>query len=222
MLHEIWDVHCAGSRWWAVTNPLNAYPQEDFKSRDVVLTFHVGLAVRVASQREVPITESAAGLLPGAWRRWEQAVEALTTAREAEDFQAVGVRLRECLVSFTSEIANDALVPQGAAAPKSADVVAWTSLLADELALGSSGERLRSYLKKITRETWDYVNWLTHAKNAGNYDAEIGTAAVSHLLATVTAARLRWAQGGYRRCEECAAPTRSPPLNASAAGRHQL
>jgi hypothetical protein len=33
----------------------------------------------------------------------------------------------------------------------------------------------------MTRETWDYVNWLTHAKNAGNYDAEIGTAAVSHV-----------------------------------------
>lgn len=49
----------------------------------------------------------------------------------------------------------------------------------------------------------DYVNWLTHAKNAGNYDVEIGTTAVSHLLATVTAARLRCAQDAGRRCEEC-------------------
>jgi hypothetical protein len=202
-LHDIWDVHCSGRRWWAVTNPLNAYSQDDFKSRDVVLTFHIGLAIRVASQGDVPITDSAAGLLPGAWRRWEQAVEALGTAREAEDFQAVGVRLRECLVSFVSEIANDDLVPQGATAPKGADVVGWSSLLADHLAQGPSAERLRSYLKKMTKETLDFVNWLTHAKNAGNYDAEIGTAAVSHLLATVTAARLRWNQRGYRRCEEC-------------------
>jgi len=203
VLHEIWDVHTAGRRWWAVTTPLNAYSQEDFKSRDVVLTFHVGLAIRIASRDEVPITEGAAALLPGAWRRWEQAVEALTTAREAEDFQAVGVRLRECLVSFAAEVSADDLVPAGTDAPKRADVVGWTNLLANELAAGAGAERLRSYLKKLTRETWDYVNWLTHAKNARNYDAEIGTAAVSHLLATITAARLRWAQQGHSRCDEC-------------------
>jgi hypothetical protein len=81
--------------------------------------------------------------------------------------------------------------------------VGWTGLLADELARGSSAARLRSYLKKMAKETWDYVNWLTHAKNAGNHDAEIGVAAVSHLLATVTAARLRWAQRGNHRCAEC-------------------
>lgn len=201
--HDIWDVHCANSRWWAVTNPLNLYSQDDFKSRDVVLTFHVGLALRIASQSQVPITPNAADLLPSALRRWEQAVGALNAAREAEDFQAVGVRLRECLVSFASEIANEDLVPDGAAAPKRADVVGWTNLLADELAPGSSTERLRSYLKRMTRETWDYVNWLTHAKNARHHDAEIGTAAVGHLLASVTAARLRWAQDGHGRCQQC-------------------
>lgn len=201
--HDIWDVHCASSRWWALTNPLNFYSQADFKSRDVALTFHVGLAVRLASERNVPITGSAAALLPGAWRRWEQAVEVLGTAREAEDFQAVGVRLRECLVSFAGEIANVHQVAEGEAPPKGADVVGWTNLLADNLASGPSAECLRSYLKQMTGETWGYVNWLTHAKNAGNYDAEIGAAAVSHLLATVTALRLRWAQRAYRRCEEC-------------------
>lgn len=35
--HDIWDVQCAKSRWWVVTNPTNLYTQEDFKSRDVVL-----------------------------------------------------------------------------------------------------------------------------------------------------------------------------------------
>jgi hypothetical protein len=113
VVYDIWDVHCAGGRWWAVSNPLNAYSQEDFKSRDVVLTFHIGLAVRIASRDAVPITSEAAVLLPGAWRRWEQAVEAMTTATEAEDFQAIGVRLRECLVSFAGEIANEDLVAAG-------------------------------------------------------------------------------------------------------------
>lgn len=40
--HDIWDVHCADSRWWVLSNPTRHYSQEDFKSRDVVLTFHVG------------------------------------------------------------------------------------------------------------------------------------------------------------------------------------
>jgi hypothetical protein len=160
VVHDIWDVQSKGGRWWAVSEPLNAYPQDDFKSRDVVLTFHVSLAVRMASREDVPITSQDAGLLPGAWRRWEQAVEAMDTATEAEDFQAVGVRLRECLVSFVGEVANKDLVPEGAAAPKGSDVVGWTGMLADQLAQGSSAEHLRSYLKKMARETWDYVVWL--------------------------------------------------------------
>jgi hypothetical protein len=111
-----------------VTNPLNAYSQEDFKSRDVVLRFHVGLAIRIASRDEVPITEGAAALLPGAWRRWEQAVEALTTAQEAEDFQAVGVTLRECPVSFAAEISADAPTRTASRlAPASLDARCWFS-----------------------------------------------------------------------------------------------
>lgn len=74
--HDIWDLHAESGRWWIVTNPTNLYSQDDFKSRDVVLTFHVGLVLRMMSREEVPISESAAALLPGAWRRWDQAVEA--------------------------------------------------------------------------------------------------------------------------------------------------
>jgi len=32
---------------------------------------------------------------------------------EAETFQAVGVRLRECLISFVGETTDDGLVPEG-------------------------------------------------------------------------------------------------------------
>lgn len=170
----------------------------------MVLTFHVGLAVRIASRTEVPIKQQAAELLPGAWRRWEQAVEALNSAREAEDYQAIGMRLRECLISFIGEIASRALVPEGAGAPKAADVKAWVNLLADHIAAGSSASKLRSYLKSMGEETWNYVNWLTHAKNAGHWDAEIGTAITSHLMATVTATLLRLHHAAkHMRCAEC-------------------
>src|ERR1019366_6347857 len=79
-VHDVWDVHCEHSRWWAVSNPLNLYSQEDFKSRDVVLTFHIGLMARVFNRERIPITESAAALLPSAWRLWEGAVEAMITS----------------------------------------------------------------------------------------------------------------------------------------------
>lgn len=203
VLHDIWDVHCKDSRWWAINNSLNCYSQEDFKSRDVALTFHVGLMVRIASREEVPITEDAAGLLPQAWRLWEQALESLDDGREAEDFQAVGVRLREAMVTYAGEVADEALLREGDAAPKAADVVGWTNLLIAHLAHGASNKQLRSYANKLTRETWDYVNWLTHAKNAIAYDAHIGVAAVSHFLSIVTAMRLRVTTGTKIRCESC-------------------
>ena len=83
--HDIWDVHCEDSRWWVVTNATNLYSQRDFKSRDVVLTFHVGLMMRMThlQEREVPFTPEAADLLPGSWRRWEQAFTAYDGGDEA-------------------------------------------------------------------------------------------------------------------------------------------
>src|SRR5690348_2309932 len=100
--HDIWDVHCPESRWWVVTNPTRLYSQADFKSRDVALTFHIGLALRMEylRERDVPVAPEPASLLPGSWRRWQQAFEAYDSGDEAENFQAVGVRLRECIVSF--------------------------------------------------------------------------------------------------------------------------
>ena len=201
--HDIWDVHCKDSRWWAISNSLNYYSQDDFKSRDVALTFHVGLMVRIAGREGVPITEEAAALLARSWRQWEQAVESLDGGREAEDFQAVGVRLREAMVTFASEVADDGLVPTGTAAPKAADVVGWTNLVIADQAGGPSSKQLRSYATKLTRETWDYVNWLTHAKNAIAYDAHIAVAGVSHFLSTITAICLRAATGTRTRCESC-------------------
>lgn len=166
--HDVWDVHCADSRWWVITQPTNLYSQEDFKSRDVALTFHVGLAIRVSClhEQKVPVKPQSADLLPGSWRRWEQAFEAYDSGDEAEAFQSVGVRLRECLVSFVGETANDEMVPDGQERPKRSDFKGWTDLLANTLAGGDVSTYLRSYLKKMSVETWAYVNWLTHAKNA--------------------------------------------------------
>lgn len=202
--HDIWDVHCSATRWWVITNPTNLYDQADFKSRDVALTFHIGMMLRVeyGRERDVPVTPDSQELLPGSWRRWQQAFETYETGDEAEAFQSVGVRLRECMVSFVAEARSDDLVPAEHPAPKAADVKGWTELLAGGLAAGASAAALRSYLKMVSIETWDYVNWLTHAKNAIRLDAEIGLKAVEHLLGVFTAARLRLARASVR-CIAC-------------------
>jgi hypothetical protein len=202
--YDIWDVHCSESRWWVVSNPMNLYDQTDFKSRDVVLTFHIGLMARVmyARRRRVPVAGKPAELLPGSWRRWQQAFDAFDSGDEAETFQSVGVRLRECLVSFVGETSSDDIVPEGQTAPKAADFKGWTDLIANALAPGESSAKLRSYLKKLAVEAWEYVNWLTHAKNAVRMDAEIGLKAVEDLLGMFTAARLRLGSAA-QRCDEC-------------------
>ena len=113
------------------------------------------------------------------------------------------MRLREAMVTYAGEVADDALVPEGDVAPKAADVVGWTNLLIAHLAEGPSSKQSRSYATKLTRETWDYVNWLTHAKNAIAYDAHIGVGVVSHFLSMVSAVCLRTASGAKSRCTGC-------------------
>lgn len=197
-------MHCTDSRWWVITEPTNLYSQEDFKSRDVALTFHIGLTIRTSylRERKVPVKPGWAGLLPGSWRRWKQAFEAYDSGDEAENFQAVGVRLRECLVSFAGEATSGEMASEGQEPPKQSDFKSWAGLLANTLAGGAASTYLRSYLKKLSVETWAYVNWLTHAKNAIRMDAEIGLKMVEHLLGVFTAARLRLGQGQLR-CGAC-------------------
>jgi hypothetical protein len=201
--HDVWDVRCTDSRWWVITEPMNLYSQDRFH-RSEALTFHIGLHIQMSYDfdRRIPEQIPTADLLPNAWRLWEQAFETYDSGDEAENFQAVGVRLRECLIYFTIENANDELVPVGDIPPQGTNFKDWTALLADNLASGKSNEHLRSYLKKHSVETWEYVNWLTHAKNAIRPDADIGIKAVEHLLRVFSLARARLRNPGTR-CAQC-------------------
>lgn len=205
VVHEIWDVTAkSGSRWWVVTNPTYLYDQNDFKSRSVVLTFHIGLAVRMFSQirPDPPIKELPATLSDEPWERWQHAVEALMSASRPEDYQAVSLRLRECLVSLLELLQDDSLVPESAKTPKGASRE-WLSLFAAHMAPGSSEGRLRDYLRELGERTWDLAQKVTHRRTASHLDAEIAVAGVSHLLSTYTAAWMRWERYGNRRCPEC-------------------
>jgi hypothetical protein len=201
--HDVWDVHSTNGRWWVVTNPMNLYTQDDFKSMDVVLTFHVGLMARVAARREPQAGDEEHGRLAATWRQWQQAVGALDQAVEAEEFQAVGMRLREALLTFVREVANEAMLAPGEDAPKLGDFIHWSEHVATTIASGSSAEALRSYLKAIARETWQYVAALTHKNGAARHDAELGAGMVDNLIGLFGLALVRWERGRPDSCPAC-------------------
>lgn len=205
--HDVWDVDSSDGRWWVITNPTNLYPQEaaPTPSMDHALALHIGVTARVLARQhlEAPVDGPPRELASKAWRKFEQAAEALNEADEAEDFQAVGMRLRECLIAFVQETAAEATVPAGSEPPKRADFKGWAELLVQVAFPGSHGEQMRSYLRSMVRETWDLVAWLTHATNARRSEADAAVDATGHVLQVLSLALLREKRGEPERCPSC-------------------
>src|SRR5262245_44218049 len=149
----------------------------------------------------VPAMEQA--LMASAWRRWEQAAEALDEAEEAEDFQAVGMRCRECFVAMVREVATPEMVPAGETTPQRSNVIGWCEFIANHVARGESGQYVRGYLKAISRSGWQLVNWLTHASAATQADAVLALEATQHVLGTFGTAVFRHNRGIPDRCPTC-------------------
>lgn len=174
--YDVWDVHTnekVDDRWWVVTSPTNLYSQRLMPSIDYVLSFHIGLMLRVDARREPAGTEAEQELLLVTSRKLVQAAKALDAADEAEEFQAVGMQCRECLLTLIRELTADGQFDEGGDLPKKSDFKSWADKIAGVVASGSSAERVRSYLKKIADETWQLTNWLTHAANATRPDATL-------------------------------------------------
>jgi hypothetical protein len=203
--HDVWDVHASDGRWWVITNPTNLYSAERFPSMDEAFAFHIGVTGRMLARSalEAPVRDEHRDRLAQAWRRYEQAAEAHNEADEAEDVQAVGMRLREALVTFVGEIATDMMVPEGSERPKKADFVGWTELAANTFAPGSRNARLRAYLKAIAKNTWELVNWLTHDKNATQFDGLMALDATANVLEAFSNATIRFERGETNRCPSC-------------------
>jgi hypothetical protein len=201
--YEGWDVRTNKTRLWVITSPTNLYDQKLFPSLDYTLSFHIGLMARVMARSE----PKAGGLeqltMPAAWRRWEQAGQALNDAEEPEDFQSVGMRCRECLIAMVRTLALPTLVPANTEPPKRSDVVGWCVLIADHVAHGSSANRVRGYLKAVSKAGWELVSWLTHAQGATRADGLIAHELTQHILTLFGSAMLRYRQGVPDRCVSC-------------------
>lgn len=201
--HDVWDVHGGDGRWWVITSPTNLYSQEAFESMDFALSFHIGLTTRVAARSQPPAGEEEQDRLSTAWRRWTQAGDALSDADEAEEFQAVGMRCRECLLALVKDVADPSMVPEGEEAPQRANFIGWSELVAAHLAAGPSGARLRAYMRDVAKRAWEFVQWLTHAENAVRFDGEIAVEATGHVLMTFGMALVRMERGAPDRCPRC-------------------
>ena len=201
--YDCWNVRTNRERYWVITNPTNLYSQKLFPSLDYTLSFHIGLASRVQAMRKGTDDDRLADRLAGAFRRWEQAAEALDRSEESEEIQAIGMRCRECLITLTRSIANPAMVPKGREIPKAGDFVHWSELIADSIAPGSSNQEIRGYLKNIARSVWQLVSWLTHASNAVVYDGKVALHATYEVLNSFGAALIRNERKALDRCPRC-------------------
>lgn len=142
--------------------------------------------------------------IAGPWRRWQEASDELNAAVEAEDFQSIGVRCREALLSLTHELADPDMIPAGETPPKRSDFVHWSEYIAGHVAAGGSMSDIRSHLKTTAKSAWDLAGWLTHAKGATRSEANIVLVAVSHTMTTfVTAVLSKERRDAAVHCPVC-------------------
>lgn len=199
--HLMYDVHTIKGRWWVITEPTNLYDQVAFPEIDYTFSFHLGLRLRIHEKGRVEVEDERREHAEGAWRRYTAAVEAMDTANDAEDFQAIGVKCRESLLALARENDSAPWVGQVAEPPKGDDLKGWMAIFAEKLL---PDRRQRAYLKDVTDKTWDLAVGLQHNTNATPWDAELTLEAVSHLLSCFMLARVKHDRGSPARCTRCA------------------
>lgn len=216
--HIVWDVHTdEPSRWWVITAPTNLYSQELFPSLDYTLSFHVGVMARVGSRDAKNAPEGSKSRLRSTWRRWENATDAIDTATEPEDFQAIGVMCREALIELCKGLQNEVIVPPDVERPKSSDVTNWSALIAAHYAGGARNAHIRSYLRTATKETWQLASWLTHSASASLHEAHMVLDATFNAISMITTAVMNFEAGAPESCPICKSyrivPVFEPDMN---------
>lgn len=179
--YDVWDVTTDKNRWWVVTNLTNLYSQQHFPSLDYTLSFHVGLMMRMRSRPEGPDVNNP-DPFDEVFRRRDQASERLDRAVETEDFQAVGMQFRECLLSLLTAVRRRLDLPDPEPKPKEADFRGWSEALLNHLCPGESNKELRAYMKGAADKTWQLVNWMTHHRDARDAACSITAHACDTLI----------------------------------------
>jgi hypothetical protein len=201
--HHCWNVHTNKRKWWVITGPTNLYSQALFPSLDYTISFHLGLMLRLHSKRKGTDDARLGDRLAAAFRRWEQAAQALDESNESEEVQAVGMRCRETLLAFIRSVGTPEMVPAGEVTPQASNFIDWAKLIANGIAQGMHNERIRGYLKALATETWQLVGWLTHAANAGRHDGAMVVDATHSFIEAFGTALIRHERQVVERCGRC-------------------
>ncbi len=207
--HDVWDVHASDGRWWVITNPTNLYSQDQFPNMDLAVTFHMGLCLRVPrSQRQ---RKSDRNIWPFAdvFTKLRETSDALSQADNVADYQAIGMRCRESLLSFVAA-AQDVAEWPCEDAPKRADFRAWSELICNLALAGESQKERRHLFKSSLADAWTFANWLTHAQSATWHDAEAAETAVEHALGLAMSLVVRHIRSVPELCPDCGSPNLSP------------
>jgi hypothetical protein len=187
-----WDVQTDKDRWWVITHPTNLYSQTLFPSLDYTFSFHVGIHTRMMQAEMCQEQEEAHDRINQLWNKLARANATLFKASKVEDFQSVGMKCRECLLLLADSLAQPQMVPSGTESPKRGDFIHWCELIANYIAAGSSNESVRTYLKQVSKSTWQLVNWLTHSHHAAKFDGAIATEATENVMETFMVAWARF------------------------------
>lgn len=196
---DAWDVRTNKGRWWVITNPTNLYSQRLFPSLDYTLSFHVGVMTRMQQAAMTKEQLKPHDRINELENKIARARSTLYAAKKGEDFQSVGMKCRECLLSLVEQFAEPCMVPVGQESPQRGNFIQWCELVAAHFAPGGSNERLRSHLREISKSTWHLVNWLTHAHHAGKLDGSIAISSTENVLESFIMAGARFAASKGKR-----------------------
>lgn len=200
--YDIWDVTTDKSRWWVITNMTNLYSQKHFPSLDYTLSFHIGLMMRVmANSRGAEVEEPSPFI--EVFRRKQQASERYERAVEAEEYQAVGMQLRECLVALSRVMQRLLELPEGFDKPKGSDFKGWSTVIHDQLCPGPANQELRQYLKTHAEKTWSLVSSITHDTKANDTATVIALEAVENVIGDSIAIVMRARRDKAGNCPSC-------------------
>lgn len=200
--YEVWDVVTNKDRWWVITNITNLYSQKHFPSLDYTLSFHVGLMARMRSRPEGADSNDP-DPFDEVFRRQQQAKDRHDAAVEAVDYQAVGLLLRECLISLIGAIRRRVELDQSTILPKDADFQSWIDVLLNRFCGGGKNKQLRQYLKNASKETWQLVSWLTHDRDANEVASFISIAACDTTIGHFIQLFMRKQTGNQQVCPQC-------------------
>lgn len=177
----VWNVKTdTDGDWWVVegdTVPMNLYSQSAYYfGADEVYSFHMGLMQRMSAAQDEYNPEDFvngvtldAEIAPQLFRKLKSVAALIDTAKEIENFQAIGVQCRETLIELGNHIYNPMMAGSGEQ-PQASNFKRKSELFIQFYLKGSENSDYRNIIKKLTEATWDYANKITHSRSATYYE----------------------------------------------------